>query len=79
MSRKYKELQRWAIVARDGGKVIVIKNMRHGYEPTAFDPGKYDTVKVAGDPRRVLSSDVQAGMIRKGDSFEWPGGMGHAA
>ena len=69
--------QRWAIVDKASGKVVVVRNMRHGHEPNdarSIDPERHEAVKVGGDPARVLPGDVQPGMIRVEDGFAWPGG-----
>jgi hypothetical protein len=63
MPTKRKEYQRFAVLQKETGKVLKLKHMRHGYQPT-LDPERYIAVKV-GD-------DVEAGMIRNGEGFAWP-------
>lgn len=63
MATKLRELTRYAVLRKDTGEVLKIKNMRHNYQPT-LDADRYVAVKV-GD-------DVEPGMIRSGERFAWP-------
>ena len=66
MATKRIEHQRFAVVQKNTGKVLKIKNMRYGYVPDhrSFDPERYEAVKVG--------PEVEPGMVRNGEGFAWP-------
>ena len=66
MPTKRKEYERFAVLKKDTGRVIKIKNMRYRHVPdeNSFDPERYEAVKV--------SDDVQPGMVRTPEGLGWP-------
>jgi hypothetical protein len=65
MPTKRKEYQRFAVLAKDSGKVLKLKNMRYGFKPT-LDPARYDAIALKD------ADTVEPGMVRDGEGFGWP-------